>query len=590
MSYVALYRKFRPDSFDEVKGQDHIVTTIKNQIRAGRVGHAYLFCGTRGTGKTTMAKLLAKTVNCEHPTENGPCGECPSCKAIADGTSLNVIEIDAASNNGVENVRQINESVQYSPATGKYIVYIVDEVHMLSASAYNALLKTLEEPPEYVIFILATTDDQKLPVTIKSRCQRYDFHRISLDTITDRLEEIVNREGGKADREALKFIARTADGSMRDALSILDECMSATLDETLTKDGVLKTIGAVSVDIYMDMMKAIEEDDAAKILSIIKEAIYNGKDLTKFVDDFTWFMRNVLFLKLSPGIKSEIDMTEENADELIKLGERFSEETLTRYLTILQELASKIRYSSIKQITLEMDMIRMMRPETENDFNAIIGRIERLESGAESEKPAPAAETPAEAVPPRTPATTVEAAPPEAAPTAPAISEKEIEELIDKKISDKLSSGDFMVSEPFDKKKQSDIVLQNIREQYEPATAEDVIELAKMWQTEIVPRLTNFHRFYGEQISVEPAPDYKDEGTAKLNIVFDEKMAETDVRYDYYMGENTRSELADQVSRLIGRKVEFNVVLRKGTKGVLDKKSFAFEKINFDNIKQIDHE
>ena len=190
MSYVALYRKFRPDSFSEVKGQDHIVTTLKNQLKADRVGHAYLFCGTRGTGKTTVAKLLAKTVNCENPTEDGPCGVCPSCKAIADGSSLNVREIDAASNNGVDNIRQINDSVQYSPAQGKYLVYIIDEVHMLSAGAYNALLKTLEEPPEYVIFILATTDDHKLPVTIKSRCQRYDFHRISLDTIADRLEDI----------------------------------------------------------------------------------------------------------------------------------------------------------------------------------------------------------------------------------------------------------------------------------------------------------------------------------------------------------------------------------------------------------------
>ena len=194
MSYLALYRKFRPDSFDEVKGQEHVVTTLKNQIAHNRVGHAYLLCGTRGTGKTTIAKLIAKTMNCENPTENGPCGVCESCKAIADGSSLNVVEIDAATHNGVDNIRQINEAVQYAPAQGKYLVYIIDEAHQLSKGAYNALLKTLEEPPEYVMFILATTDDSSLPVTLRSRCQRFDFHRISIETIADRMEEILARE------------------------------------------------------------------------------------------------------------------------------------------------------------------------------------------------------------------------------------------------------------------------------------------------------------------------------------------------------------------------------------------------------------
>ena len=340
MSYVALYRKFRPDSFDEVKGQDHIVTTLKNQIKHDRVGHAYLFCGTRGTGKTTMAKLLAKTVNCENPTENGPCLQCPSCKAIADGTSLNVIEIDAASNTGVDNIRQIIDSVQYSPAQGKYLVYIIDEAHMLSKGATNAMLKTLEEPPEYVIFVLATTDDQSLPITIKSRCQRYDFHRISLETITDRLEEIVSREGASASRDALKFIARTADGSMRDALSILDECMSASMGNALDRDSVLRIIGAVSVDVYMKLLYAISGDEPEKILDIVSETVWAGKDLVKFTDDFTWFMRNVLFLKLSPKIAEELDMTEETIQELVTLGNNFSIETLTRYLNILQELCS----------------------------------------------------------------------------------------------------------------------------------------------------------------------------------------------------------------------------------------------------------
>ena len=216
MSYTALYRKFRPQEFEDVKGQEHIVTTLKNQIKADRIGHAYLFCGTRGTGKTTVAKIFAKAVNCEHPVDGSPCGKCPACQGIAAGTSMNVIEIDAASNNGVDNIRQIREEVSYRPTEGKYKVYIIDEVHMLSAGAFNALLKTLEEPPAYVIFILATTEAHKIPITILSRCQRYDFHRISIDTITDRLAELMRTEQVDVEERALRYVAKAGDGSMRD--------------------------------------------------------------------------------------------------------------------------------------------------------------------------------------------------------------------------------------------------------------------------------------------------------------------------------------------------------------------------------------
>ena len=222
MSYQALYRKWRPDNFNDVKGQDTIVTTLRNQINADRIGHAYLFCGTRGTGKTSVAKIFAKAVNCEHPVDGNPCGECPTCKAIAAGTSMNVIEIDAASNNGVDNIRQIREEVQYSPTEGRFKVYIIDEVHMLSIGAFNALLKTLEEPPAYVIFILATTEVAKIPITILSRCQRYDFHRITIETIAGRLSELMKAEGLNVEDKAIKYVAKAADGSMRDALSLLD--------------------------------------------------------------------------------------------------------------------------------------------------------------------------------------------------------------------------------------------------------------------------------------------------------------------------------------------------------------------------------
>ena len=243
MSYTALYRKFRPQIFEDVKGQEHIVTTLRNQITSERIGHAYLFCGTRGTGKTTIAKLFAKTVNCEDIKQGNPCGICRSCKAIAAGASMNVIEIDAASNNGVDNIREIVDEVSYSPAEGKYKVYIIDEVHMLSTGAFNALLKTLEEPPSYVIFILATTEVHKIPITILSRCQRYDFKRITVDTITDRLNELVLAEGAIVEEKALRYIAKMGDGSMRDALSLLDQCIAFNLGTELTYERTLDILG-----------------------------------------------------------------------------------------------------------------------------------------------------------------------------------------------------------------------------------------------------------------------------------------------------------------------------------------------------------
>ena len=269
MSYTALYRKFRPQEFEDVRGQEHIVTTLKNQIKADRVGHAYLFCGTRGTGKTTIAKIFAKAVNCEHPADGSPCGNCPSCKAIAAGSSMNVIEIDAASNNGVDNIRDIREEVAYSPTEGKYKVYIIDEVHMLSMGAFNALLKTLEEPPSYVIFILATTEAQKIPVTILSRCQRYDFRRITIETISGRLTELMEQEQVQVEPKAIRYIAKTADGSMRDALSLLDQCIAFYLGQSLTYDHVLEVLGAVDTEVFSVMLrKIIQKDITGAVLQL----------------------------------------------------------------------------------------------------------------------------------------------------------------------------------------------------------------------------------------------------------------------------------------------------------------------------------
>ncbi len=245
MSYTALYRKWRPIRFEDVKGQEHIVQTLKNQIISSRIGHAYLFCGTRGTGKTSIAKIFARAVNCEYPVDGSPCGQCDICKNIASGATLNVVEIDAASNNGVENIRDIREQVQYPPTEGRYRVYIIDEVHMLSTGAFNALLKTLEEPPSYVIFILATTEVHKIPITVLSRCQRYDFKRITLPALTERLIELSGAEQIDVEEKALTYIARAADGSMRDALSLLDQCVAFHYGERLTYEHVLDILGAV---------------------------------------------------------------------------------------------------------------------------------------------------------------------------------------------------------------------------------------------------------------------------------------------------------------------------------------------------------
>ena len=281
MSYMALYRKFRPGEFEDVKGQDAIVKTLKNQISAGRIGHAYLFCGTRGTGKTTVAKIFAKAVNCEHPTDGSPCGECAMCRAIAAGNSMNVIEIDAASNNGVDNIREIREEVAYRPTEGRYKVYIIDEVHMLSIGAFNALLKTLEEPPEYVIFILATTEANKIPVTILSRCQRYDFKRISIDTIAARLRELIDKEGWDVEEKAVRYIAKAADGSMRDGLSLLDQCAAFYIGERLTYDHVLEILGAVDTDVFSRLLREILAMDVSQVIETVDCLVMDGRELTE---------------------------------------------------------------------------------------------------------------------------------------------------------------------------------------------------------------------------------------------------------------------------------------------------------------------
>lgn len=379
MSYTALYRKWRPTSFEEVRGQDHIVKTLKNQINSGRIGHAYLFCGTRGTGKTSIAKIFARAVNCEHPVDGSPCGECSMCRQIAEGASLNVVEIDAASNNGVENIRDIREQVQYPPTDGRYRVYIIDEVHMLSIGAFNALLKTLEEPPSYVIFILATTEVHKIPITILSRCQRYDFKRISIDTIAGRLAELTQAEQIDVDDRALRYVARAADGSMRDALSLLDQCVAFHFGEKLTYDNVLEVLGAVDNRVFSKLFQAVLASDTKACIREIEEMIIQGRDLSQLVNDFVWYMRNLLIAKTTDEPGDMLDMSEENLAILKEEATGVDTETLMRYIRIFSELSGQLRYASQKRILVEIAFIKLTTPSMEQNLDSILQRITLLE-------------------------------------------------------------------------------------------------------------------------------------------------------------------------------------------------------------------
>lgn len=383
MSYTALYRKFRPRTFDEVKGQDAIVTTLKNQIKNERTSHAYLFCGTRGTGKTSIAKIFAKAVNCESPVDGSPCGECSVCKSINEGSSMNVIEMDAASNNSVDNIRQIVEEVSYSPTEGKYKVYIIDEAHMLSAGAFNALLKTLEEPPSYVIFILATTEVQKLPITILSRCQRYDFRRISIEDLSDRIKELITIENVAVEEKAIRYIAKTADGSMRDALSLLDQCIAFYFNQELTYDKVLDVLGAVDTEVFSRMLRAVLSENVPAAMKILEEIVIQGRELGQFVIDMTWYLRNLLLLKTADGNEEIIDLSSENMVRLKEEAKDASSEVIMRYIRILSELSGQLRYATQKRIMVEVALIKLCKPVTEKDYNALVDRVRQLENRME---------------------------------------------------------------------------------------------------------------------------------------------------------------------------------------------------------------
>ncbi len=360
--YLALYRKYRPNDFDDVRGRDAIVRTLKNQIISGRIGHSYLFCGTRGTGKTTIARIFARAANCENQHDGNPCGECPTCRAIQAEANLNVTELDAASNNSVDDIRAIVDQVEYSPTQGRYRVFIIDEVHMLSNAAFNALLKTLEEPPSYVIFILATTEPNKLPVTILSRCQRYDFGRLSTDVIEGRLREVAQMEKLDVEDKAFRYIASAADGSMRDGLSLLDQCNAFNYGGgTLTYERTLEILGAVDTGVFGELYLSIHDGKVADALEVLDEILLQGRELMQFVTDFTWYLRNLMLLKASEETARSLDISADNLRLMIDQARMSDMEEIMRCIKVFSALPDLIRYSPNRRILTEMTIIRACR-------------------------------------------------------------------------------------------------------------------------------------------------------------------------------------------------------------------------------------
>ncbi|MDU3351921.1 MAG: DNA polymerase III subunit gamma/tau, partial [Clostridium sp.] len=339
MGYTALYREWRPQNFYDIVGQEHITTTVKNQILNDRIAHAYLFCGTRGTGKTTTAKVFAKALNCLDLKDGEPCNECEMCRKINDGLAIDVTELDAASNNGVDKIRDIIDDVKYPPQEARFKVYIMDEVHMLSTGAVNAFLKTLEEPPNNVIFILATTDPQKLPITILSRCQRFDFKRINNNEITERLRKIVNEQNALADDKSLNLIARVSDGAMRDALSILDQAISMG-NGAVEYDVLINMLGLVTNDHLFNLTNSVIQRNVEKSIGIIDEVVYAGKDIYLFIKDLIAHYRNILMAKVTNNPEEVLDMSEENIALIKEQAGKIRAEEVMRYIRILQETES----------------------------------------------------------------------------------------------------------------------------------------------------------------------------------------------------------------------------------------------------------
>ena len=393
MMYQALYRKYRPKTFDDVVGQEHITETLKKQVETGRLSHAYLFIGTRGTGKTTCAKILAKAVNCEHPVNGNPCNQCAACRGIDDGSILDVVELDAASNNGVDNVRALRDEAVFSPASVRKRVYIVDEVHMLSNSAFNALLKILEEPPEHLMFILATTELHKVPATILSRCQRHSFKRIPVDTITARLNFVAQQEHLNLQPDAAALLARMADGGMRDALTLLDQCCG---NECISTDAVISAIGLAGNLRTAQLLRSVAAGDTAGALEQFRELWLDGKDPSALLDELSMLQRDLLMQAVAPRGGRELLSGAYDPVTLDELSSAFSSAQLLANLQSIQHTLGAMASQPNPRIAAELCLIRLCRPELCDDVPTLCARMDKLEQTVYSGAiPAPRASAPA---------------------------------------------------------------------------------------------------------------------------------------------------------------------------------------------------
>ncbi|MFR3522816.1 MAG: DNA polymerase III subunit gamma/tau, partial [Clostridia bacterium] len=381
--HKALYRVYRPKTFGDVVGQEHIVKTLKNQIKNNNIGHAYLFSGTRGTGKTSTAKIFARAVNCLNPINEEPCNECEICIDTLNDNIMDIVEIDAASNNSVDDIRELRESVKYTPSKAKYKVYIIDEVHMLSQGAFNALLKTLEEPPSYVIFILATTEPHKIPATILSRCQRFDFKRVSSKDIASRMSYICKKENIEAEEKALSLIARNSQGALRDALSILDQCISFG-NEKIEYNDVIELLGTVNIDELFELSQSIIDENTKKSLEILNEFIIWGKDIRNLINDLIDHFRNLMVCKVSKDLDEIISLPEESIERLKEQSQNVNINDLIRILNILSETQDSMKSSSNTRILAEVTIMKIAQPMFDESKEALIKRIENLEEKIES--------------------------------------------------------------------------------------------------------------------------------------------------------------------------------------------------------------
>lgn len=375
--YQALYRKYRPKNFFDVYGQDHVISTLKNEIKENRVSHAYLFTGSRGTGKTTCSKILAKAVNCLNPIDGEPCNECELCKGLDSGAIYDVVEIDAASNNGVDNIRDLREEANYTPSRGKYRVYIIDEVHMLSAGAFNALLKTLEEPPAHVIFILATTEVHKLPATILSRCQRFDFKRIQPETMAVRLKQVAELENMTIDDDAAVLVARIADGALRDGLSILDQCAgrSSHVDSAL----VSEVAGLAGREVLHRFTSCIASGDSSQAIDILAGLYQNSYDMERLCVEMINHFRNYLMVKTVKKSRELIICTDDEYNSIVSGADKFTLENIIFGLDLFQDTLTRIKSGSNSRIEMEMAFIKLCEPKLEESNAALLDRIAKLE-------------------------------------------------------------------------------------------------------------------------------------------------------------------------------------------------------------------